>query len=661
LIKVVQEAAFARRLYLWCGHIFVDWWILLSALHTLDDGDIGRMVRIMGSLIRREPTAQISKRLARSQATQNAQHLKTCEITDEEIRDNIKGALSFMTGVLEIKRSLGLQCYDLTHISTKETLLAGELNSQFSLLTANSAVTHLKVSPAESICLSDNPSEVPTKQLLDLSEYNWHRFSIPFTTTVVGVKHLLHNAKLNASFFSHNLDHLEPSQPEPISLLSLITRFRNVGASDPRDKVYAFLHLATETPGLLPNYRASVQTVYRLAARLLWDRHSLAILSHVQDPGDTKVVDLPSWIPDLSVPLGRTPFVAHDGSSPYSASGAHCLMLSSSLLKKAISMAETIPTCGYVLDTISSLAESKGCYFTRTGTLALQTPKHYVKNTSTAYVAKSRIIIRIADIPNPTRVEALWRTLIADNCSDTYPAPVATGFGFAEWVAVHLHHSCHLDDILEDHAAAVTPSQALIDLQAHQARKRDVFFKLDADEPGKFRCYECSRELWDEKKETFDSDVMRTLDDLDFVPEMNPVRYLPDADRINALRRCARSKAPESAAREPKSASPTNCPVFTPTEHQRLKAFENRMREVKRGRRMFRTKGDLMGMGPKSMQEGDVVCVLLGAKVPFVLRAVEGEKKEPRRYRLVGEAFVFGYMNGEILEEKKEVQTFWLV
>ncbi|RDW87984.1 hypothetical protein BP6252_00016 [Coleophoma cylindrospora] len=51
--------------------------------------------------------------------------------------------------------------------------------------------------------------------------------------------------------------------------------------------------------------------------------------------------------------------------------------------------------------------------------------------------------------------------------------------------------------------------------------------------------------------------------------------------------------------------------------------------------------------GPRSVCQGDVVCILYGGKVPFVLRPQRGF------YTLVGECFVFGLMNGEALEEKK--------
>jgi len=62
-------------------------------------------------------------------------------------------------------------------------------------------------------------------------------------------------------------------------------------------------------------------------------------------------------------------------------------------------------------------------------------------------------------------------------------------------------------------------------------------------------------------------------------------------------------------------------------------------------RRLFRTQKGYLGVGPQSLEVGDVVVVLPGAGVPFVLRtAGDG------RWRLIGEGYVHGIMHGEALE-----------
>jgi hypothetical protein len=51
------------------------------------------------------------------------------------------------------------------------------------------------------------------------------------------------------------------------------------------------------------------------------------------------------------------------------------------------------------------------------------------------------------------------------------------------------------------------------------------------------------------------------------------------------------------------------------------------------------------------MMSGDVVVVLFGGKVPFVLRRVY-EARDGEQWRLVGECYVDGVMFGEVLDRR---------
>ncbi|KAF2034904.1 hypothetical protein EK21DRAFT_107535 [Setomelanomma holmii] len=157
-----------------------------------------------------------------------------------------------------------------------------------------------------------------------------------------------------------------------------------------------------------------------------------------------------------------------------------------------------------------------------------------------------------------------------------------------------------------------------------------------------------------------DPAFLKVLKDQKLEPKMVPVRYMPDAHRIKALAMCSRRVPALNVDNTTKPRSGGLCPNLSPEEHERYNAFESHMREVKNGRRMFRTKGDLLGMGPLSVQEGDEVWIILGAKIPFVLRLVDGGK-ELKRYKLIGEAFILGYMDGEAVQEKRELTEIGLV
>jgi len=70
------------------------------------------------------------------------------------------------------------------------------------------------------------------------------------------------------------------------------------------------------------------------------------------------------------------------------------------------------------------------------------------------------------------------------------------------------------------------------------------------------------------------------------------------------------------------------------------------------GRKFFLSKSGYMGFGPRALQKGDMIYILLGCDVPLVIRRVG------KHYRLVGECFVWGLMDGEALEGRKENRKF---
>ncbi|KAI2628753.1 heterokaryon incompatibility protein-domain-containing protein [Hypoxylon sp. NC1633] len=59
-------------------------------------------------------------------------------------------------------------------------------------------------------------------------------------------------------------------------------------------------------------------------------------------------------------------------------------------------------------------------------------------------------------------------------------------------------------------------------------------------------------------------------------------------------------------------------------------------------RRFFITTGKLMGIGPETMENGDIVVILFGGKVPYVVRQLN-----QARYLFIGECYIPGLMAGE--------------
>lgn len=75
--------------------------------------------------------------------------------------------------------------------------------------------------------------------------------------------------------------------------------------------------------------------------------------------------------------------------------------------------------------------------------------------------------------------------------------------------------------------------------------------------------------------------------------------------------------------------------------------------------RLFTTDNSaaILGTGPEWMPVGDVVCVLFGSKAPFILREVGNGG----HWKVIGECYVHGIMQGQALDMGLEEREFLLV
>jgi len=82
------------------------------------------------------------------------------------------------------------------------------------------------------------------------------------------------------------------------------------------------------------------------------------------------------------------------------------------------------------------------------------------------------------------------------------------------------------------------------------------------------------------------------------------------------------------------------------------------------GQRPFTTRKGYLGIGSSKIQVGDLVCVLLGGKVPFILRHIDQTVCQLEYVSLscsfVGQAYVHGIMRGEAIRERTDKMIFSL-
>jgi hypothetical protein len=74
---------------------------------------------------------------------------------------------------------------------------------------------------------------------------------------------------------------------------------------------------------------------------------------------------------------------------------------------------------------------------------------------------------------------------------------------------------------------------------------------------------------------------------------------------------------------------------------------------IARGRRPMLVSGTYLGIGPYDTEPGDLIFILLGSDVPYVLR----RNGEDDKLRLVGEAYVDGIMDGEVFKRSQAIET----
>jgi hypothetical protein len=73
-------------------------------------------------------------------------------------------------------------------------------------------------------------------------------------------------------------------------------------------------------------------------------------------------------------------------------------------------------------------------------------------------------------------------------------------------------------------------------------------------------------------------------------------------------------------------------------------------------RRPFVTAKGHLGLGPDDIKAGDLIALVIGSQVPFVLREIADGK-----YKLIGEAYVDGIMDGEAVAGRENARFIELI
>ena len=335
----------------------------------------------------------------------------------------------------------------------------------------------------------------------------------------------------------HAMKNMKNAQ-QPICLQLALIYCLRFKATDPRDKIFALLGLATDAsdPVLNPNYEATARDVFTVSSSYMMTTNKSLRILHIAGIGwSRKILDLPSWVPDWSAPHRAIIFGDMADNASYRASASLPSNVKAGpspgfITLKAV-FVDTMHVCLPQPDvTLSWRLTDAGSEEYRHAMISWVDQLRAAVNASSYYTENGY-----------DKEDVLWRALLANTIRPGLPAREEYRHFFESWLLIHRQRAANGTD-----------------------------GKID-------------KGIWDE------------------------------AWMFNA-------------------------------------AFSDAMEN----RELFSTKSGLIGIGPPYIKPGDLLCIIIGAQTPFLVRkrSTIPEKASPV-YELVGDCYVHGLMNGEGLSMGK--------
>jgi Heterokaryon incompatibility protein (HET) len=363
----------------------------------------------------------------------------------------------------------------------------------------------------------------------------------------------------------HRWDHMEVMRHKSFRpLRHLLNNSFRLGASNPRDRVYAMLCIASDASqlGIVPDYTKTVADVYiDTAWRLLLHGHF--VLDNARGLRESlQAPDLPSWVPDWSLRIIATLDASAKDADLRFIATAHTTMKIDQSVTDADTTRRKLRISGKLVATIINVGTMIDLTVPRETPTNLRAAQEFIRELKSFATESSAMVW--PELPENRQYlpEALWRVAIARRVplgnSAVRPADSLT-------MVSHYRHIP--DNRVEQH---------LLEEERLHSEFEILSGKLQPPEELSI----------DQSKEW----IIK-----------NSSRYFEELCRYADLKRPLLCSAP---------------------------------------------KAEFLGMGPGEMEAGDTLCLFEGAHMPFVLRPT-GENT----FQLVGEAYVYGMMYGELIED----------
>ncbi|KAH7061726.1 hypothetical protein BKA63DRAFT_528060 [Paraphoma chrysanthemicola] len=457
----------------------------------------------------------------------------------------------------------------------------------------------------------------------------------------------------------------------PFFLPNLILAMFPFLATDPRDKFFALLALwkldVPQSALPMPNYSMTVQQCYiTLAVELLRHTKDLTFLAWVQDTTSKQIPDLPSWVPDFSLRAANNTVPTHYNVLPEDLRELRDYRL---VLEKG-----RFGLCGFHWDTVEDIAGPKEFHTTN-------------KFKLNWYWFKLCLHLDVEYHTGQSRTEALWRTLCRDeDAQHRHPSPANLQESFKKLV-------CAM--ICERAERRVESSLSLLKaaMECNEHRSGGPSDRSTAETTLKQARIE-SRQNMTLNKEEFSHVrtllwILQLLSWAESRPENNTAStsHTPSAREILEFFHSPEwHHVPSPEARFVPGQTGQNVDTIYMggltnqeldlsisdtikdyTVHPFGLAFDQAYDHSKR---LFVTRQKYIGLGPTSMEKGDAVYLLPGARAPFILRQrsalyIDDKGVPMQDFSVIGEAYVHGIMHGEAMAQgsrlREQSRSIYLV
>lgn len=413
------------------------------------------------------------------------------------------------------------------------------------------------------------------------------------------------------------------------TLLDLLVQNRDRKASDPRDKVFALLGLLRNHEWqvqIQPDYRISWAELYRkVVAAEVQSTWLLKVLRYCNPPRDIGL-DESSWAPDWSRASRKRLLKAPLNHRRYCAAADF-------VADEAFFMGRTLTTKGILVDTIQiSFPLPQVVYSDVLSQIEL------LKAISDCKMAL--LGLDSSESSNPygdidARCEALWRTIFLDH----FEASGDRGMLAPE---------------------SAQPTSRRGSTEPVPSGWRPQLPKRESSKSSHVRAFSVGNVSHTSHHDWLPQvpDGWRAHD-----PKRWP-RGTVEADKPALSAAISRLDSPFDLASHPFN-------FYVPDMYQQRRArnedvqgyhafFKEDEKEILSyhvDRALFITEKGFIGLGPGRCKAGDVVAVLAGADVPFVMESRAASKKNA--YCIVGEAYVHGAMHGEAVRSIEEGKEAW--